>query len=170
MSTTAHISEAQYLRSIFEPDAEYVDGEIRERPAGTYDHGDWQQAIQRWFVEHAREWNIRSVPEQRMRVRPGKYRIPDVTVLDRANPKEQVVTLAPLAVFEVLSPEDTVQDLYEKLDDYAAMGIAHVWVLDPKTGVFKRYTDGGLMPLSRFAYLERSITFDLAEILNLLQG
>jgi Uma2 family endonuclease len=169
MRTTAHISEAQYLRSVFEPDAEYVDGEIRERPMGTYDHGDWQQAIQRWFVEHGREWNIRSVPEQRMRVRTGKYRIPDVAVLDRANPKEQVVTLAPLAVFEVLSPEDTVQDLYEKLDDYAAMGIAHAWVLDPKTGTFKRYKENGLIPESQFSFPERGISFAFTAIAALLQ-
>lgn len=46
MSRATHISEEQYLRSIFDPDAEYVDGEIRERHVGTYDHADWQQAIQ----------------------------------------------------------------------------------------------------------------------------
>ena len=51
------------------------------------------------------------------------------------------MTLAPLAVFEVLSPDDTVQELYEKLDDYTAMGIPQIWVVDPKTGVFKHYVD-----------------------------
>ncbi|HTA79301.1 MAG TPA: Uma2 family endonuclease [Terracidiphilus sp.] len=170
MGATTHISEADYLHSVFEPDAEYVDGEVRERPMGTYDHNDWQQAIQRWFVEHAKEWNIRSVPEQRMRVKSGRYRIPDVSVLDRANPKEQVVTLAPIAVFEVLSPEDRVQELYEKLDDYVGMGIPHIWVLDPRTGIFKRYADAGLMPLLRFEYVERGIAFDLVDIAALLQN
>ena len=137
---------------------------------GTYDHNDWQQAIQRWFVERAKDWNIRSVQEQRMRIKAGRYRIPDVSVLDRANPKEQVVTLAPIAVFEVLSPEDKVQELCEKLDDYAGMRIPHIWVLDPKTAIFKRYADASLMPLSRFAYPERGIEFDLAEIAALLQN
>lgn len=27
-----------YLRSSYEPDAEYVDGAIEQRPAGEYDH------------------------------------------------------------------------------------------------------------------------------------
>ena len=169
MSTATHISEAEYLRSTFEPDAEYVDGEVRERNVGTYDHSDWQQAILTWFLQHAKEWNIRSVPEQRMLVRPRRYRIPDVAVLDRANPKEQVVTAVPIAVFEVLSPEDRVQDLYEKLEDYLAMGIPHIWVIDPKTGIFKRYTDGSLIMLKRFEFSEREIAFDLSEIRALLQ-
>lgn len=169
MTTATHISEAEYLRSGFEPDAEFVDGEVRERPSGTYDRNDWQQAIQRWFVEHAKQWNVRSVQEQRMRVKAGRYRIPDVSVLDRANPKEQVVTVAPIAVFEVLSPEDRVQDLYEKLDDYAAMGIPNIWVIDPRTGIFKRYSGGSLTVLERFEFAEWGMIFDLSEIGTLLQ-
>lgn len=168
MSAATHISEAQYLRSTYEPDAKYLDGEIRERHEGTYDHADWQQAIQRWFAEHAKEWKIRPVPEVRIRVRAGRYRIPDVSVLDRADPEEQVPSRPPIAVFEVLSPEDTVQELNEKLDDYAAMGIPQIWVVDPKTGNFKRFADGSLMPLSRFAYPDRGIEFEVAEIAALL--
>jgi Uma2 family endonuclease len=169
MSTATRISEEQYLRSSFEPDAEYVDGEVRGRPMGTYDHADWQQAIEYWFRQRAKEWNIRVVPELRIRVRPGKYRIPDVSVLDRANPVEQVPTRPPIAVFEVLSPEDTVQELNEKLDDYSTMGIPHIWVIDPKSGLAKRYADKGLMPLPLFAYPERGITFEIQEIAALLQ-
>jgi Uma2 family endonuclease len=170
MSTATHISEEQYLRSTFEPDAEYVDGEIRTRPIGTYSHADWQMAIATWFLQHAKEWSIRSIPVQCTRVRAGRYRVPDVAVLDRANPKEEVVTVAPLVVFEVLSPDDTVQELYEKLDDYAAMGIPQIWVADPKTGVFKHYLDSCLKPASRFTFSERGIEFSIREIASLLQN
>jgi len=163
------MSEEMYLRSSFEPDAEFVDGEVRERPMGQYDHADWQQAIQRWFAQHAAEWNTRSVPELRVRVGFGKYRIPDVAVLDRANPIEQVATLPPIAVFEVLSPEDKVQELYEKLTDYAAMGIPQILVLDPKTGAFQQYTEGCLMKATRFHLPARGIEFELDEIQKLLQ-
>ncbi|UWZ84044.1 Uma2 family endonuclease [Occallatibacter riparius] len=170
MSTATHISEEQYLRTFsWEPDAEYVDGEVRTRSMPTYDHADWQQAIQRWFVEHAKEWNVRSVSELRMRVKPGRYRIPDVSVLDRANPKEQVATIPPLAVFEVLSPEDRMQEMYEKLEDYVAMGIPQIWIVDPKTSVFKQYADNCLRPASRFDLSARGIQFDLGEIAALLQ-
>ena len=170
MSTATHISEEQYLRSSFSPDAEFVDGEVRERAMGTYDHADWQQAIFMWFRQHVEEWNIRCVPEQRVRIRAGKYRIPDVAVLDRSLAKEQVVTHPPLAVFEVLSPDDTVQDFDERLADYAAMGVPHIWLVDPKTAVFKSYREGSLVPLDGFSMKERSVSFDFAEIRALLQN
>ena len=169
MSTATHISEEQYLHSTFEPDAEYVDGEVRMRPTGTYSHADWQQAIASWFVRHVKEWNIRCVPELRVRVAARRYRIPDVTVLDRLNPREEVVTVAPLAVFEVLSPDDRMQEMYEKLDDYAAMGIPQIWIVDPKTGNFKQYADACLRPSRRFDMPGRGIQFDLQEIAALLQ-
>jgi hypothetical protein len=45
MSTTTRIPVEVYLRSSYEPDAEYVDGEIEERPMGENDHSAWQDAI-----------------------------------------------------------------------------------------------------------------------------
>ncbi len=52
-----------YLKSSYEPDAEYVDGVIEERPMGEYDHSSWQHAIELWFAQHAHEWAIRVRPE-----------------------------------------------------------------------------------------------------------
>ena len=57
MATAIFVPVDQYLRGQYEPDAEYVDGEIEERPMGQFDHASWQQAIQLWFAQHAREWN-----------------------------------------------------------------------------------------------------------------
>ena len=170
MNTATRISEQQYLHSTFEPDAEYVDGEVRTRSMPTYSHAEWQLAIAAWFLQHAKVWNVRSAPELRVRVRPGDYRVPDVSVLDRANPKEQIATVAPIAVFEVLSPDDTVQELDEKLGDYTSMGIPQIWVVDPKTSVFKRYSDQCLKPATRFSFPERGIEFETHEIASLLQN
>jgi hypothetical protein len=44
-TATAYMPVEVYLRSSFEPDAEYVDGAIRERPVGGLDHAAWQKAI-----------------------------------------------------------------------------------------------------------------------------
>ena len=35
MATTTHVPVEVYLRSSYEPDAEYVDGKIEERPRGS---------------------------------------------------------------------------------------------------------------------------------------
>src|ERR1700739_1219228 len=83
IATSPHIPVEVYLRSSYEPDAEYVDGEIEERPMGEYDHASWQEAIILWFRQHAEEWSVRVKPELRVRVSATRYRVPDVTVLDR---------------------------------------------------------------------------------------
>ena len=60
-----------YLRcSDWEPDAEYVDGEIEERPmGGNMIHAAWQSAIQKWFWKHEEEWTCeRRKPSPNVRV------------------------------------------------------------------------------------------------------
>ncbi|HEV2323587.1 MAG TPA: hypothetical protein VGS10_06520 [Terracidiphilus sp.] len=39
-----------------------------------------------------------------------------------------------------------------------------IWVLDPKTCIFRRYVNGSPMPPSRFSFQERGIDFDLSAI------
>jgi Uma2 family endonuclease len=141
MATTTRVPVEVYLRSSYEPDAEYVDGQIEERPMGEFDHSSWQLAISRWFWEHDRDWGIRAMQSLRVKVAATRYRVPDITVLDRSRPIEQIITHPPLAVFEVLSPEDRLQRLKRKLEDYRAMGIPEIWVIDPQDSTFYRYED-----------------------------
>ncbi|MGD0628687.1 MAG: Uma2 family endonuclease [Terracidiphilus sp.] len=172
MAATAqlvHVPLEVYLSSSFEPDAEYVNGVIEERPMGEFDHSSWQHAIELWFAQRAKEWAIRVRPELRIQVSRGNFRVPDVTVLDRNLPVEQVITHPPIAVFEVLSPEDTVTRIMAKLDDYERMGIRTILVLDPN-GKHFRYNNGTLEPLtpSAFDLPGSACRFDLAEIEKLL--
>jgi Uma2 family endonuclease len=168
MATTNQVPLEVYLRSEYEPAAEYVDGEILERPMGELDHSDWQSAFEAWFRSHANQWNIRVYPEPRVQVTQENYRIPDVTILDRSAPKEQTITHPPIAVFEILSPEDTVKRLKYKLTEYAKMGIPQIWVVDPDQGSFERFQAGSLLAASRFD--QDQIQFDVAEIAVFLQS
>jgi Uma2 family endonuclease len=168
MGTTSYIPVEVYLRSSYEPDAEYVDGEIERRPVGEYDHASWQQAILAWFWQHREEWGIRALPELRVQVAATRFRVPDVTVLDRNRPIEQIITHPPLAVFEVLSPEDSLQRLKRKLEDYRAMGIPEIWVIDPQDSTFYRYQDLQLLRNDSFSHAEKGIVFDMNQLKNLL--
>jgi Uma2 family endonuclease len=172
MAATAQLTQVPvdvYLTSSYEPDAEYVNGVIEERPMGEFDHSTWQHAIELWFAGHAGEWGIRVRPELRVQVSSGNYRVPDVTVLDRNLPVEQVITHAPIAVFEILSPEDTFSRTMTKLADYEKMGIRTILVLNPH-GTHFRYTGGKLEPLPAPAFdlPGSACRFDLAEIEKLL--
>ena len=60
MATTTHVPVEVYLRSSYEPDAEYVDGQIEKRPVGEFDHAAWQGAMLRWFSQYAKERGIRA--------------------------------------------------------------------------------------------------------------
>jgi Uma2 family endonuclease len=172
MAATAEVMRVPvevYLNSSYEPDAEYVGGLIEERPMGEYDHSSWQHAIEYWFAEHAKDWDIRVRPELRVQVAEGNFRVPDVTILDRNLPVEQVITHPPIAVFEILSPEDSLSRMMIKLGEYEQMGIRTILVLDPSGRNF-RYSRGKLEPLPAEPFdLPGSICrFDLAEIVKLL--
>ncbi len=158
-----------YLKTSYEPDAEYVDGVLEERPTGEYDHSTWQHAIELWFERHAKEWNIRVRPELRVRVAADRYRVPDVAILDRGLPIEQIITHPPIAVFEILSPEDKLTRMMAKLADYERMGVRTILVLDPQGSHFQ-YRNGALEPLppQPFDLPDGKCRFDLAEVEKLL--
>ena len=109
------ISPRENHQSDFEPDADYVDGLIEERPMGEYSHSTWQAALLTWFQQHAREWNIRARPELRLQVSSTRYRVPDVAILDRNQPTEPVLTTPARAVFQTLFPDDRLTRLLIKM-------------------------------------------------------
>lgn len=54
-----------------------------------------------------------------------------MTVLTRNTPREPIITAAPLVVVEVLSKDDGLHSMRERVDDYLNFGIEHIWILDP---------------------------------------
>ena len=146
MATTTFVPLEVYLASDYEPDAEYVDGEIEERPMGQFDHASWQKALVLWFAARARDWNVRVLAEYRVKVAKTRFRVPDVTVFDRSQPIEQILTHPPVAVFEVLSPEDRVSRMMRKLADYQTMGVRTIILINPETDTVYRYWDRKLTP------------------------
>ena len=168
-ATSVFIPVEEYLRSSYEPDAEYIDGRIEERPMGENDHSAWQDAICAWFRQQKQEAQIRVRPELRVQVASNSFLVPDVTLLDRNRPIEQVVTYPPIAVFEILSPEDTLKRIMKKCERYEKMGIRTILVLDPD-GPRYRYQAGCLEPLEANAFdlPGSSARFDLDEIVKLL--
>jgi Uma2 family endonuclease len=168
-AATSFVPVEEYLRSSFEPDAEYVDGQIEERAAGENDHSAWQDAILAWFRQQAKEGQIRVRPELRVQVAPTCFLVPDVTLLDRSLPIEQIVTHPPVAVFEILSPADTLKRVMANCGRYERMGIRTILVIDPD-GPKYQFVAGRLEPLEARAFdiPGSSARFDLDEIEKLL--
>jgi Uma2 family endonuclease len=132
MATALHIPLEEYLGTTYRPDREYVDGEVRERNLGKYEHARLQALLTVWFHQHEIVWKAQVVTEQRVQVARTRVRIPDVALLP-LGPQPDVIIAPPLLIVEILSPDDTYSDTQERAQDYRAMGVETVWIIDPKT-------------------------------------
>jgi Uma2 family endonuclease len=83
------------------------------------------------FEVNRKQWSIRPVPEQRVQVRSNRYRIPDIALQRRSDPKDLILTVPPLLCIEILSSADTLRDIQLRVNDYAEMGVPNIWVIDP---------------------------------------
>ena len=79
--------------------------------------------------------------EQRIRIGPRKYRIPDVCVYKEPAPRDRIFSTAPFIVIEILSPEDRMTRVRKKIDEYLAFGVAYVWLIDPDARRADVYTE-----------------------------
>lgn len=163
------ISVEEYLKMTSDPDCEYVAGVIEERPVGEYDHATWQAILVAFFTTKQNDWGIKARPELRVQVAHNRFRVPDVTILSRSAPREQIITHAPLAVFEILSPEDTMARMLDKLAEYERMGIAAIWLIEPKKQVCYHYHAGQLTPATVFSLPGTSFTVPFTEIAALAE-
>lgn len=69
----------------------------------------------------------------RLRIRPGKYREPDLLLLlDKNDPRnqEEYWTGADLTL-EIVSPNKPERDLVVKRSDYAEAGVSEYWIVNP---------------------------------------
>jgi Uma2 family endonuclease len=123
----------EYLTKSYEADREYVDGEILERHSGEQPHSSAQAAVGFLLFQQEAQSGIRVLMSQRVQVSPTRFRVPDVCVLPASAFRDPIVRQAPFLCIEILSREDTVTRLNEKLSDYFQMGVRYVWVLDPLT-------------------------------------
>lgn len=130
-TTAAYISVEQYLKTVYRPDCDYVDGVVEERNVGEVDHGCVQARFAHFFLGLYKETGLLAMTEVRMRLREKRYRIPDVMVT-RGKPTERVVTTPPLLCIEILSSEDRIARINTRIQDYFAFGVPVVWLVDPE--------------------------------------
>ena len=129
-------SDEQYLRLSVQTNhlIEFTDGVLEVLPMPTYKH----QAISQFLLLillpliQARGGNIKYAP-LRLRLRPGKYREPDLLLLlDHADPRRQHPDwLGADLVIEIVSPDNPARDTVVKRADYAEAGIPEYWIVNP---------------------------------------
>jgi Uma2 family endonuclease len=163
MATLSQIPLHEYLSTNYRPDREYVDGEVRERNVGKWEHARVQWLLANWFGSHEKEWGIVGSTEQRIRVTEKRVRVPDLVILT-AGAQPDVIVDPPLLVIEILSPDDSYSDTQERAQDYRAMGVETVWIIDPKTRTGRMCSGAEWVEAARLEVRRTPLYVDLPEI------
>jgi Uma2 family endonuclease len=133
METGALISVAEYLRTAYEPDCEFIDGEVIDRNVGEYPHSRLQGLLYAYLLRRRKQWGITPILEQRIQIRANKFLIPDICVLKGPEPTERILTEPPSLWIEILSSEDRLVRVNRKVKDVLDFGVPYVWIIDPET-------------------------------------
>jgi Uma2 family endonuclease len=132
----------EYLSTSYRPDCDYIDGAVLERNLGEYDHSRLQMSLAAYLFERERRWGVRVLPEQRVQVAQTRFRIPDVCIITGA--PEPITRTPPLVCIEILSKDDRMEAMQDRIDDYLSFGVRYVWVIHPRTRRAYVHTSAGM--------------------------
>jgi Uma2 family endonuclease len=99
-----------------------------------YWNATWAK-LQREFIfflrTRSKQWGIHVFPEQRVQVSARRFRIPDICVILGREPEDQIFRQPPFICIEILSKDDSLISMQERIDDYLKFGVSYVWVINP---------------------------------------
>jgi Uma2 family endonuclease len=115
---------------------EYADGFLEVLPMPTISHQLILRFLDRQLDDFvvAGKLGIALPAGYRVRIRPGKYREPDILFISREHASaigKDWCTKADL-VMEIVSEHNRRHDLVTKRDEYARAGIPEYWIVDPE--------------------------------------
>lgn len=165
MGARAGISVDEYLHTSFpDLDREYRDGELVERSVPDYLHGRTQALLLVFFEALRKKLSFYACSETRVKVREGLYLIPDVSVFRPSPPPSSVPDQPPFIAVEILSPDDRLSAVREKLEEYKSWGVPHVWLVDPHSRRMYTCEAAGLTEVSSLRIPELDVAVTPGEI------
>jgi len=160
MASNALISAEQYLKehlSIEHP-PEFVRGELIQRSMPKWLHARLQVLL----GARLRAVGL-AATELHLRLSEDTIRIADIALfLDP--PREEIPASPPFVVVEIVSPDDSHEELLRKLIEYRAWGVQHIWVVEPSLRTFHKYEDGGLIRVEAFELPELNFFVDVQDL------
>lgn len=145
-TSPAVISLDEYLNTSYEPECEYVDGELVPKAMPTKDHARLQFHITRLLYRYEQAGLCQITTEQSVRVRETAVLVPDVCLLQPDNDEHGVVRQPALLCIEVLSPSDRFTYTIRKCREYLEWGVPACWIFDPIEKQAWFYDAAGLHP------------------------
>ncbi len=165
VATQTLIPIEQYLRTVYEPDAEFVDGEIVGRNLGEYPHSAAQDRLIELFTPGSRNHDLHLRTALRMRLSPTRIRIPDFAVF-QDEPTELVPSTRPLVIVEIVSRDDRHTEIIQKFEEYRAWGVTHIWLADPWQRQLSVYGDNGLTAVGSLQISDLGLEITAADLFD----
>lgn len=123
------MSWEEYLALPDEIFAEWVDGEVIVSPRASLRHGGIVARLCSLLGQALPDLEV--IAESGAWLPHNRLRGPDVLVLT-TEPDSTWAEESPLLVVEVLSPSTRTEDTRVKAPEYAAAGVGHLWLVDPR--------------------------------------
>ncbi len=167
MASKTLVPVEEYLHISFDgPDREYVDGEIIERHLGSKRHSKAQRRVIRFFESLSDRHSLHLFPEMRVKISSTRYRVPDVAVYFGSEPEEEVPSIPPSLVVEIVSEDDRYIEIVRKLAEFHEWGVKYIWLADPSTRALSVYDSARLHDVSSFELPEFGVTLSPGEIFS----
>ena len=139
-SGTALVSEQEYLSTNYKPSCDYIDGVLRQKSMGTFNHGVIQGML--LYLIRMGFHDFLPATEVTVKIRTGKYFVPDLIVQRRDRIQAPYPTEPGHLCVEILSPEDRISETFAKCEEYHAWGVETAWVIDPEARRAWEYRKG----------------------------
>jgi Uma2 family endonuclease len=168
MASKTLVPVEEYLKMSFdgaEPD--YVDGEIVERHVGSTPHFKAQDRMVEFFRPLRQSHSLFGYSEVTLKISPTHYRVADLAVFAGDIPTEKKYpTEPPEFVVEVVSEDDRYVEIKEKLAEYHAWGVRHVWLVDPWTRTLSVHDNSGFHEVHSFDLPEFGANISASDIFS----
>jgi Uma2 family endonuclease len=148
MQSKTLVSVEEYLNTSYRPDCDYIEGRVQERNLGEEDHSNFQTRLTIYLGVREDQWGVRPYTEQRVQVKRDRFRVPDLCVIiGKRRASEKIFTLPPFLCIEILSKDDRINEMRERVEDYLTFGVRYVWVVDPLARRAQIYDSAGVHDL-----------------------
>jgi len=166
MLANTQIGVEEYLALVLpdRPEPDYVHGEVVEWASPTPIHAQIQILLGILFAPLRERARLILMSELRVRIEPDVFRVIDFAVYRDRRPEGRFATAPAFIAIEIVSHDDSYNNLTQRLDDYRRWGVPYVWLVDPWQKRLWESTEAGLLQRARFTLPEFEFTLSAEDL------